>query len=185
MSQENNIVTEFIHLISGLNGSLVRSGDELMQDYGLTNARWRVMQSIQLNGVQTVARMARSIGLKRQGVQRIVNELEQEGFVRLIDNPDHKRARLVEPTAAGAAALEAVSRRYDDWAGALENRFSKDRLDRLTRELITMRELVIGNGTEAKADAPAETVNAEETESEKSAQHHPVRVRLPETPLWP
>ncbi|PLX45654.1 MAG: MarR family transcriptional regulator, partial [Hyphomicrobiales bacterium] len=113
-----------------------------MQDYGLTNARWRVMQAIQRGGEQTVARIARAIGLKRQGVQRIVNELEQEGFVRLIDNPDHKRARLVQPTAAGAAALEAVGRRYDGWADALETRFSRDRLDRLTRDLRALQELV-------------------------------------------
>ena len=184
MPQENNAVTEFIHVVSGLNSGLVRSGDELMQDYGLTNARWRVMQSIQQNGVQTVARMARSIGLKRQGVQRIVNELEQEGFVRLIDNPDHKRARLVEPTAAGAAALDAVSRHYDNWAGTLESRFSKDRLERLTRDLKAMQEILMNDNLPAQAgEHPADNKAEEALETPSGIRRS--GVRLPETPLWP
>ncbi len=53
---------------------------------------------------QTVAWIARTIGLKRQGEQRIANELPAEGYVRMIDNPDHKRARLLELSPAGAAA---------------------------------------------------------------------------------
>lgn len=193
MSQEINTVTEFIHVVSGLNSGLIRSGDLLMQDFGLTNARWRVMQSIRRHGVQTVARMARSIGLRRQGVQRIVNELEQEGFVRLIDNPDHKRARLVQPTAAGSAALDAVSRRYDGWADQLENRFSKHRLERLTEDLRALQALVRADGAaQAKAENEPESepeaalsdgaepaADFEETE----AQTDPAR--LPDTPLWP
>ena len=44
---------------------------------------------------EPVAWIARSMGLNRQGVQRIVNGLEKEGLVKFQFNPNHRRAQLV------------------------------------------------------------------------------------------
>jgi MarR family len=61
------------------NGRLLVAGDRLVADLGLTSARWQVMGAIALSPQpEPVARLARSMGLNRQGVQRIVNELAAE-----------------------------------------------------------------------------------------------------------
>lgn len=42
-----------------------------------------------------VSHIARTMGLSRQGVQRVADELEARGIVRFAPNPHHRRARLV------------------------------------------------------------------------------------------
>jgi DNA-binding MarR family transcriptional regulator len=49
----------------------------------------------------TVAQIARRMGLARQGVQRIVNELVKLGILCFETNIDHKRAPLVSISDAG------------------------------------------------------------------------------------
>jgi len=60
-----------------------------------------------------VAVAARRLGLARQSVQRVVDDLAAGGFVVLRPNPDHARAALVELTPAGRDALDALTRRSD------------------------------------------------------------------------
>jgi DNA-binding MarR family transcriptional regulator len=91
-----------------------------MTPLGLTSARWQVLGAIALSSTaESVARLARSMGLNRQGVQRIVNELAEEGFVAFQENPHHRRAKLVTLTDIGRAACDAADRLQKPWVNAL------------------------------------------------------------------
>jgi DNA-binding MarR family transcriptional regulator len=109
-----------------LNGALISAGDNLVADLGLTSARWQVLGAIALApAAETVARLARSMGLHRQGVQRIVNELAAEGIVVLEDNPHHRRAKLVQLTKAGERLYREASQRQRPWARRLAKRLDE------------------------------------------------------------
>ena len=113
-------LTGLILEVFRLNGSLIAAGDRLVADLGLTSARWQVLGAIALAPApEPVARLARAMGLHRQGVQRIVNELDAEGIVALDDNPHHRRARLVRLTSKGEALYREAGRRQRPWARAL------------------------------------------------------------------
>ncbi|WP_181708345.1 MarR family winged helix-turn-helix transcriptional regulator [Chthonobacter rhizosphaerae] len=107
------IATAFTHPASALavevfrlNGALVAAGDRLVAPLGLTSARWQVLGGIARDGTdKTVPQVARTMGLARQSVQRIVDDLVRDGLVALADNPHHKRARLVRLTPAGTRAF--------------------------------------------------------------------------------
>ena len=58
-----------------LNGALLEAGNQLTKPFELTSARWQVMGPVSEQPL-TVAQIARRMGLARQGVQRIVNDLE-------------------------------------------------------------------------------------------------------------
>ena len=89
-------VRELIVAVFRLNGRLLVAGDRLVASLGLTSARWQVLGAIALSPApEPVARLARNMGLNRQGVQRIVGELVAEDFVELKDNPHHRSAKLV------------------------------------------------------------------------------------------
>lgn len=93
--------------------ALIAVGDSITAPYGLTSARWQVMGAVALSGRPlTVAQIARVMGLTRQAVQRIVNDLERQGVLALTDNPAHKRARLADLTPEGRAAYDAVIRQW-------------------------------------------------------------------------
>ncbi len=59
------------------------------------------------------------MGITRQAVQRVANELAAEGFVRFTPNPEHKRAKLVTFTERGRTAYASATERQARWANRL------------------------------------------------------------------
>jgi DNA-binding MarR family transcriptional regulator len=134
-------LTELIVEVFRLNGRLLVSGDRLVAELGLTSARWQVLGAIDLAETpQPVAWLARSMGLNRQGVQRVVNELETEGFVEFRPNPHHRRAHLVALTNRGGAAYAAVQRRQIPWVNALAKGLHANDVKAATELLATVRQ---------------------------------------------
>ncbi|XIA67188.1 MarR family winged helix-turn-helix transcriptional regulator [Bradyrhizobium sp. TZ2] len=113
-------MTDLILAVFRLNGRLLAAGDRLVSDLGLTSARWQVLGAIaHAPTPQPVAWLARSMGLNRQGVQRLVNEMREDDLVELRPNPHHRRAHLVALTRRGQDAFAAASRLQAPWANAL------------------------------------------------------------------
>ena len=114
------LVTELILEVFRLNGQLLAAGDRLVADLGLSSARWQVLGAVALSlSPMPVAWIARNMGLTRQAVQRIVNELAADGTLALAPNPHHRRAKLVVLTDRGARLYRAVESRRVPWAEAL------------------------------------------------------------------
>ncbi len=111
-------VTELILETFRLNGRLLAAGDRMTADLHLSSARWQVLGAIDM-AAQTVAKIARTIGLTRQAVQRIANVLAAEGFVVFQENPDHQRAKLVALTGKGRRTLDTITARQAAWANDL------------------------------------------------------------------
>ena len=113
-------MTELILETFRLNGRLLASGDRLVKPLGLSSARWQVLGAIHFSKTpQTVAGLARNMGLTRQAVQRIANELEKDGLLAFEDNPQHRRAKLVVFTDTGKKAYMAADREQIEWINAL------------------------------------------------------------------
>src|SRR5499427_5074953 len=79
-----------------LNGRLLAAGDELVSELGLTSARWQVLGAMATAPTPLpIAHIARNMGLARQSVRRLVDEMVRDGLVRLAPNPHHARAKQV------------------------------------------------------------------------------------------
>lgn len=98
-----------------LNGLLLEAGDRLTRPVGLTSARWQVLGVVE-HGPATVAHVAREMGLTRQGVQRTADVLAGDRLIEYVENPHHRRAKLMRLTSEGREALEYVRRRHAEWA---------------------------------------------------------------------
>ncbi|CAD6561468.1 Transcriptional activatory protein BadR [Paraburkholderia hiiakae] len=103
-----------------LNNGLLTSGDRLVEGLGLTSARWQMLGAISAaERPQPVAWIARDLGANRQNVQRIVNDLANDGLVRFETNPHHRRAQLVVLTDEGRQAFEAAMCLQAPWVNRL------------------------------------------------------------------
>ncbi len=112
--------TYLVLAVFKLNGELLAAGDKLVADIELTSARWQVLGAVALAGTPlTVSQIARKMGLTRQSVQRVVNELMADGLVDLRDNPHHRRAKLVVLPEAGQRAYELADQRQAAWANRI------------------------------------------------------------------
>jgi DNA-binding MarR family transcriptional regulator len=88
----------------------------------LSGGKRGVLRDLYQNGMQTVPQMARSRPVSRQHIQTIVNPLYEEGLVEFVENPAHRRSRLVRLTRKGAELVEEMERRETD----LLSRFTID-----------------------------------------------------------
>jgi len=139
-------LTELILEIFRLNGALLADGDRLVGDIGLTSARWQVMGAAALSPVPlSVAAIARNMGLTRQAVQRVANDLEQAGFVRFAPNPHHQRAQLVVLTASGTAAYRAAIARQGPWANRIAAGLDQRRIKAARAVLHAIAQQLDGN----------------------------------------
>jgi DNA-binding MarR family transcriptional regulator len=132
-------LTDLVIDVFRLNGALLASGDALVGDLGLSSARWQVLGAIAFSPVPLpVAHLARNMGLTRQAVQRSVDEMRNDGLVRLDPNPHHRRAMLVTMTERGTSAYRAASQRQERWADVLAAGLSPKDIEAAS---VLMREL--------------------------------------------
>ncbi len=141
-SAEGEAVSALILTVFRTNGRLIRAGDAMVRDLGLTSARWQILSAIE-GAPKTVAQIAREFELTRQGVLWVVRSMIPDGLIELIDNPDHRRAKLVRQTSNGARAYDEVMRRQHIWANRIGREFDLRSLegavataDRLCREVL-------------------------------------------------
>ncbi|MEM5580972.1 MULTISPECIES: MarR family transcriptional regulator [unclassified Roseibium] len=135
-TNEGEALTALILDVFRLNGRLQLAGDRLVAELGLTSARWQVLGAVAYaERPESVAWHARTMGVHRQGVQRIVNELEKERIVEFGPNPHHKRAHLVLLTAKGKELFESAIALQIPWINDLSKGLSAD-------DIATAREVI-------------------------------------------
>lgn len=69
------------------------------------------MRSLALLGPLTVPQIAQRRPTSRQRMQRLADELAAEGLVEFIDNPKHRRSKLVRLTPKGDARYRKLNTR--------------------------------------------------------------------------
>ena len=110
--------TKIIVEIFRLNRLLLDAGDRLTAPVGLTSARWQVISVVDEHPAP-VAEVARAMGLTRQSVQQTANGLARDGLIEWVENPLHRRAKLIRITPKGRKALDAVAAEHTVWANAV------------------------------------------------------------------
>ena len=91
-------------------GVLRRLGERTAATEGQTQARWQVLSVIS-EADWTVPMTADRLGTSRQAVQRIANELVDEGLAAFDDNPRHRRSPFLRLTPDGRGTLDAITER--------------------------------------------------------------------------
>lgn len=139
-----------------LNDRLAQASDALVSDLGLTSARWQVLGVVvQAAAPATVSHLARIMGLARQSVQRVVNDLVREGFCRTAENPRHARAPLILATEKGEAAYRKASARREPWARSLTTEVSEEEARTALKVLKTLNRALFNSasaGSQARSD---------------------------------
>ncbi|MFI1650029.1 MarR family winged helix-turn-helix transcriptional regulator [Streptomyces avidinii] len=90
-----------------LNGRFTAALDRLALAFGLSAARWQILSTVTEESL-SVSEVARRVGTTRQSVQRIADLLVRQGLAIYLDNPAHRRAKLLTATEQGVAAKREI-----------------------------------------------------------------------------
>lgn len=112
---------------------------EVQGEGELSGARRSVLRSLSA-GPATVPKLAAERPVARQVMQRLVNELSQEGFVEFVRNPGHQRSQLVRLTPQGERKLADMKARERDAASELLAGLSEAELDTTLAVVRTLSE---------------------------------------------
>lgn len=83
----------------------------LHEGSGVSGGMRAVLESVVTGGPQTVPQLARIRPVSRQHIQLLVNALLAVGLVEYLDNPAHRRSRLVGATEKGRTLFGAFRNR--------------------------------------------------------------------------
>ncbi|MDY6950865.1 MAG: MarR family transcriptional regulator [Thermodesulfobacteriota bacterium] len=91
--------------VFALHGTLTAVMDEVHEQAGLSSPQIRVMRFLSQSGSATVPDVAFALGVSRQFIQKVCNDLHALGFMDFSDNPRHKRSKLVGLSPLGLKAF--------------------------------------------------------------------------------
>ena len=104
-----------------------------------------VLMSLRELGPQTVPQLARARPVSRQHIQSLVNSLLDEGHVEYVENPAHKRSRLVRLTQRGCAILTTMIQREMNLLEGIALGIDTEALQLAENVLDTIREYLAGS----------------------------------------
>jgi DNA-binding MarR family transcriptional regulator len=102
-------ITDLTLTVFRLNGVLLEWGDALVAPLGLTSARWQMLGAIALAGSPlTAPQIADAMGVTRQGAQKQINLLLEQGLLHAQTNRAHRRSPLYALSGRGRRLYEQV-----------------------------------------------------------------------------
>jgi DNA-binding MarR family transcriptional regulator len=115
-----DLLTDVILRVFRTNGRLLTNGDTLVGPLGLTSARWQVLGAVALAKMPlTAPQIGAAMGITRQGAQKQINLLVEEGLLEPRVNPVHRRSPLYSLTKRGQSLYEQVDLAQARWANRL------------------------------------------------------------------
>jgi DNA-binding MarR family transcriptional regulator len=132
-----------------LAGALRRHGEHLAGRVGQTQARWQLL-SVVSDEARSVPQAARRLGVSRQAVQRLADELDADGLVTYVTNPQHRRSPLLELTAAGRQTLDGITAAAREWQAIVTRGLKATTIEQTRRNVRTILQLVTTDDTNTR-----------------------------------
>lgn len=132
----SQLMSETVVALFQANGKMLEWGDAFTAPFGLTSARWQILGAIARAGQkQTAPQIAEQMGVSRQGAQKQLNLLIDDGLIEKLPNPSHQRSPHYRLTDKGSALFEQVNQAWQAQAYMTGEAFSAQDLETTLRTL--------------------------------------------------
>lgn len=135
-----SVLLECMGLFFQLRAAGQRSGHVTSKGGGI----WGFLHSLAVEGPQTVPQLARARPVSRQHIQVIANEAAADGLIEFIDNPAHKRSKLLRLTPKGTKLHARLTEGFLGIAGNLCQGLDPNELQTASRVLNALRSRLAG-----------------------------------------
>lgn len=90
---------------------------------------WAFLQTLKKDGPQTIPQYARSRPTSRQNVLRMSNEASKAGLIDFLENPAHKRSKLLVLTTKGEKYYKKMDKDILALTERLAGKFTKNEIE--------------------------------------------------------
>lgn len=145
-----NIENSIGFLLHNASRAIKRRFEMRGAEVGLTSAQWRVLVQLLINGPLPQARLAEALEIEPISVSRIVDRMEQGGWVSRAPDANDRRIRIITPSGKAQAVFEDARMMADSiYAQALKG------LPLETQEtLVAILQTIITNLGQAPSEPP-------------------------------
>ena len=133
--------------IAGIQWRVKKMLEETLDDLGLSHSDWKVLSSLRWAGApyrRSAGELAKRAELSSGAMTARLDQLEGEGLVKRLRDPDDRRGVLVELTAKGRKAHEAAIGVQAEKENLLKDALTKRELEQLNallrRIMLTLEE---------------------------------------------
>jgi DNA-binding MarR family transcriptional regulator len=138
----SRLISKIVVALFHANGKMLEWGDAFTAPFGLTSARWQILGAIAWAGQkQTAPQIAEQMGVSRQGAQKQLNLLIEDGLIEKLPNPSHQRSPHYRLSEKGEALFQHVNVAWEAHATKTGEQFSADDLEITLRTLIQLAKL--------------------------------------------
>lgn len=135
-NETSRLISEAVVALFRANGKMLEWGDAFTAPYGLTSARWQILGAIALGAQkQTAPQIAEHMGVSRQGAQKQLNLLVEDGLIEKLPNPSHQRSPHYLLNQKGRALFDRVNQAWQAHATKTGAAFSTQDLETTLRTL--------------------------------------------------
>jgi DNA-binding MarR family transcriptional regulator len=120
-------------------GLFRKQGERVAVRSGQTQARWQVLSVVSSGGF-TVPQIARRLGVTRQSVQRVVNELHKDDLLSFVANPDHQTSRMVVISSKGKDILTEITNNAEAYHQNLQAAVGSTNVKRMSEDVQKINE---------------------------------------------
>ena len=92
-------------------------------DSKMTVSRWQLLFAINQLQFPTISSVARALKNSRQNISVIVNGMVKDGLLVLVNNPQHKKSKILNITQLGLEKLEFYNNQRETLCNHLSNEF--------------------------------------------------------------
>jgi len=123
---------EFLELLYAVVRGLHRDAAHAGSPLGTTPGQVRLLRTLsRCDGPRRLGELAVALDVAPRSVTSKVDQAEEDGWVRRVDDPHDRRATLVELTPAGRAVLDEIAARRQSGAAERLARLDADERARL------------------------------------------------------
>jgi DNA-binding MarR family transcriptional regulator len=133
--------------------------------FGLSESDIETLEALIDMGASTAGRLAELTGLTSGAVTRVIDRLEQAGYVRRVTDPADRRRVVVEVVPEKVAAVKSTLDRVGSASAEEIGRYTDAQLALISDFLTRMEQITREEATSLREHAP------EATEAEQSSEH--------------
>jgi DNA-binding MarR family transcriptional regulator len=115
--------------------ALARRFDDALRPLGLTNGQFSLMMSLNRPAPAGMASVASLLAMDRTTLTAALKPLQRRGLIRIIPDPQDRRARLINLTPAGLRLLAKAVPIWQQIHSQLEEALPSKNGDRLRKDL--------------------------------------------------